>query len=235
MVGVCEFIKNSDTEQIRQFKACIDEGLSFKQIEPFIKMNTPPENIRILKSFYKLGCDPNDILRMIIYNADYDKFKDVKYLIQCANTFDIFYEDIVDFNHSFDIDDITRNLNSLICADRNIAEDQSDIVFKLLKYKMPPEQIEYITNTKDMFFYAQMEAIGIGFLRGLSQKEIEEIMKDCEITDNMTGEEIDNVTQLSFEKINDAIKTKFPDASGLDKLYNSDAETNYFDELGIEI
>ena len=225
---IFDFLERSSKEQIKQFKSCIDEGLSFRQIDPFIKANTAPENIRILKSFYDFGCDPNDILKLTIYNSNYDNFKEAKYLLQCADALNYSYDCIMESDH-FDTNDMAEKLQDIICEDRKIAEDQSDVVFKLLKYKMPPEQIDYITNTDDMFTYNQMKYAAIGFLNGLNQKEIDEIMKEWKITDEMTSKEIDATYEIILEKINEAVRVKFYDISGIDK--DIDVKTDWFEEI----
>ena len=217
-------VRDDDYEKVQQIKECVDEGLKYEQIEPFINPDIPAENIRILKSFYSLECEADEILEILKNKPNYKELKEIKYLLQCAEQLDIWPNEIM-CDKIVSLNSIKENLTQEILNNYFIEGSKGkQIIEKCLSYKMPPEQIEYIAESYESFAENGMENIAIGFLNGLTTEEMKNIVKRHDIDD-----ELDKLIDSITEDIEDAIRVRIYSIFGV----GSDVKfkTDWFDEM----
>ena len=116
------------------------------------------------------------------------------------------------------IEDRRSALGLRICMLRTAGtHDIINLIDKCLTYKIPVEQIDFLTNKHNEFNYSEMKTAAIGFLNGLTIEDIEEVIKN-----NLSNDCI-------MSEVNEAIKNKLSNFSEIEEETN--IKTNWFDEL----
>ena len=208
-----------DSDKMSQIKECIDKGLSYKQLKSLLE-SASTEQMRILSSFFQFGCSPNIIEHIINEKISYEELKEIKYLIRCAEQIETDVNSILAIP-KISIDKARDNAASAICTSRGILDMNSfNIINRCLKYKMPPEQIDFIANKEFSFSADEMKTVAAGFLNGLNLKE----MKHSAQVLFANGREI----RLLNKEIESIIMSKF----NIDTYLNENVKlpSEYFNE-----
>ena len=177
--------------------------------------------MRIIKSFYELDCNVEEVKNLANNIRSYEEFKDLKYLLQCAKQLSIAPEMVFrDFpGVTKNINDIRKNLIEAICCYRNKDMHTFNALDKILHYKMDPVQIDYITDTLNDFSDSDIKHVAIGILNGLTLEEI-----------TAANNQFNNgVYKTLQDAISSVTAVKFYDISNIDK--EMEIKSDWFDEI----
>jgi hypothetical protein len=222
------FIEKADEQQVALIKECIDDNIKYEKFSMFMRHDIPVKNMRIYKSFCLEDIKKEYVDEIISANkCRYHELKEIKYLLQCTkelfpkkNYPNMSLNYILKDDEEQEINSLnaTQNLLKYTYEFRLYDKKCIDIVDKCLSYKLPPEQIVYLTNPEFAFTYKEMKDVAIGLLNGLTPDEIEAV----------SGSELKGRTLA--EAIDDAVKDKFFDLNNIEKEIS--IKTDWFE--GVE-
>ena len=139
--------------------------------------------------------------------------------MQCTKCLNIDSKDILYFNNNFSVEQMQYNLFFRLCTKRVITDFKTQkLIKKCLQYKLPPEQINYITDDRNIFNSDEMKSVAIAMLNGLTIKEIDDISK------NVVKKHLNLIDALD-----EAVRMKYNDISNLDD--DISCKTDWFDEI----
>ena len=225
------FFERANKAQIKLIKECIDEKIDYENFSPFLLDTIPIEKMRIYKSIYLEDINKEYINETINVNElSYEELKDVKYLINCAkelfpkeNFPNMKLDYIIKQREDQEVNpsNITINLLNYTYNLRLYEKKCIDIVERCLSYKMPPEQLAYLTNPEFSLTYEEMKDVAIGLLNGLTPNEIEAV-SGSELKGRALAEAIDNATRDKFFNLDDIER-------------EIEVKTDWFDEIEKEM
>ena len=218
MYNIRTFIERADNPHIQQIKDCVDEGLNYNQISHLMDVDIPVNHIRLYRQMYKMNTYPSIISNSILNKQTFEEIKDVKLCCEYAKSLNVEtnnYELILAANSK------PLNFNGCVKIVLNTACDQcqitdpdcKEILLRCMLYKMPPEQINFITRVAISNIAEDVKATAIAFLNGISVQQYEDAIPRGD-----KCEEDEFLNRLSGN--NPGFKNEYYD-------------TNYFDDIEI--
>ena len=222
MDDINSYIENeAGPKEIRQLRECVNDGLEYEQIEFFLNNIVDADGMRICKSLYSLGCSVDNLEELNNCIDNSNDLKNVKYFLQCAKHLDLDISNLLKVS-PFTPENIENALCKSLMLDRGMhGETFMPLISVLFSSKLPPEQIDYITRKENAFHMHGMKQVAIGFLNGLTLKDVENAFSDYKIH-TLTTKEITRI-------IDEATREKFSNLDDIEK--DVEIKTDWFDNI----
>ena len=214
MLRIKKFLLKANSEQIRQLKKFInDSELQFNDYSVFLYKNSPANIMRVCHSLYDMGCE-RDLVSGMLKSCNYESLKTFKYLTKCVDAF-WFDINVVMKGRPLTIESAHKAVLNTIQYNRDLVDDEAEIIGKCLSYKISAEQIDFLTDKDNCFSVNEMECIANAFIDGISVETAREILKACYTWDGVRD------PQLVYDLFDEATNIDISVKSSNDEIDNS--------------